>query len=201
MIGSIENLQASVEFASPRAAGRGRRAKRGGARRVRGSATRESAPAPHPRTPNSLNPSQNREVARFPGNSPRPAQRGEADARSAAGEGVRPRGSACPSPLPSPRFAGRGNRTAAERRSFSPRFAGRGDRNAAGRGDRNGAGRGDRKCHGLRLAPRSGERPAREARRMRGLAARERAPAPHPLPLPARTRGEGIETQRGEGIG
>ena len=112
-------------------------------RRVRGSATRESAP--HPRTPNSLNPSQNREVARFPLNSPRPAQRGEADARegasaasggggvgvgpdvpeggSAAGEGVRPRGSAGPSPLPSPRFAGRG--------------------------DRNGAGREDRKCPGV----------------------------------------------------
>jgi hypothetical protein len=45
-----------------------------------------------------------------------------------------------------------------------------------------------RKIH---LAPRSGQRLTREARRVRGLAVRESSAAPHPDPLPA-SRGEGI---------
>jgi hypothetical protein len=69
------------------------------------------------RAANSLNASRNREPVRLK-NSPRPAQRGEADVRSAAGEGFdRLKAYACPSPSPSPRCAGRGNRKVPRRRN------------------------------------------------------------------------------------
>lgn len=69
------------------------------------------------RAANSLNASRNREPVRLK-NSPRPAQRGEADVRSAAGEGFdRVKAHPCPSPSPSPRCTGRGNRKVPGRRN------------------------------------------------------------------------------------
>ena len=67
------------------------------------------------RAANSLNASRNREPVRLK-NLPRPAQRGEADVRSAAGEGF-DRVKAYPCPSPSPRCAGRRNRKVPGRRN------------------------------------------------------------------------------------
>ena len=89
------------------------------------------SPAKSPRTPNGLNAEQNRDLVR-PKNLPRPAQRGEVDARSASGE-VLGRARKCtdvvyhsapaPHPLPLPAARGEGIRPCAG--TTTPGFHGR----------------------------------------------------------------------------
>ncbi len=144
------------------------------ARRVRGSAMRERALAPHP----SPLPAARGEgigartyvAGRTPGAWPRKIHLAPRSGERSTREACRVRGSAMreralaphPSPLPAARGEGIGARTYVAGRT---------------------PGAWPRKIH---LAPRSGERSTREARRVRGSAMRERALAPHPSPCAGR---------------